>query len=275
MPVNTLQLDAPGAGRHYSARRTVRLSDVLPSGQARLDALARYLQDIASDDGHDAGIDSDLAWVVRKTIAELRRRPRLDEQLDLNTWASGSGARWAARRTTISAAGEPIVEAAALWVCVDVETLRPARLSERFWTMYGEAVEDRPVSSRLTHADPPAALVPGARAWPLRITDFDVLDHVNNAVTWAAVEDELGRLAPGAAIRRAEVEYREAMDRTDGIGIVSQVTAGIVHIWLMAEGAGGAAGAGERAPGTAAAGTAAARNPAAGTVLASAHVELV
>jgi len=251
MPVNGLQLDQPGAGRRYSGRRTVRLSDVLPSGQARLDAVARYLQDIASDDGHDAGIDTDLAWVVRKTIAEVHRRPRLDEQLQLITWASGSGARWAARRTTLAAGGEAIVEAAALWVCVDLTTLRPARLSERFWTMYGQAVADRPVSSRLTHPDPPGDLVSGARPWPLRISDFDVLDHVNNAVTWEAVEDELGRLAPGASIHRAEVEYREPMDRTDGIGIVSQVTDGVVQIWLVGVAA-----------------------PAPGTVLASARVDL-
>ena len=240
MPVNGLQLDAPGAGRRYTGGRTVRLSDVLPSGRARLDAIARYLQDIASDDGRDAGIDSDLAWVVRKTIAELRRRPRLDEQLDLVTWASGSGSRWASRRTTMSAGGEPIVEAAALWVCVDPARLRPAKLSERFWTMYGEAVEDRPVSPRLDHPDPPADLVARARPWPLRISDFDVLDHVNNAVTWAAVEDELGRVVPDDSIRRIEVEYREPMDRTDSFGIVSQVTDGTVQIWLVAAVAAGA-----------------------------------
>ena len=41
------------------------------------------------------------------------------------------------------------------------------------------------------------------------LADFDTAGHVNNAVHWAVVEDELagGRLAAG----RAEVEYQRAI----------------------------------------------------------------
>ena len=63
MTANGVALVAPGAGRRFVATRRVRLGDVLPSGDARLDAIARYLQDVAADDGHDAGIDSHLVWL--------------------------------------------------------------------------------------------------------------------------------------------------------------------------------------------------------------------
>ena len=91
------------------------------------------------------------------------------------------------------------VEAAALWVCVDAATLRPARLSERFWRIYGEAAGGRTVSSRLVHPEPrrPARSRRG-RPWPLRLADLDLFDHVNNAATWAAVEDHWLRVAPAA-----------------------------------------------------------------------------
>lgn len=216
----------------------MRLGDVLPSGLARLDAIARYLQDIASDDSRDAGIDADLglAWVVRKTVVEFMRRPSLGEALELVSWGSASGARWAERRTTITSGGQRVVEAAAVWVCVDVATLRPARLPPRFWAIYGDAVEDRTVSSRLRHPEAPAELMATARAWPLRLADLDVLDHVNNAISWAAVEEEVDRIAPTAVIERAELEYRQAIDRCRGIEVVSQVEGRAVQVWLAAEG---------------------------------------
>ncbi len=154
------------------------------------------------------------------------------------TWASGSGARWAERRTTISVAGEPIVESASLWVCVNVKTMRPARLPEHFWTMYGEAVDGRVVSSRLNHPVAPGAssAMPTPRRWPLRVTDFDVLGHVNNAVMWAAVEDELDRIGVDGRLVRAELEYREPIDRSHDISVASQTSEDLVHVWLSAQG---------------------------------------
>ncbi len=224
------------AGRRFTATRLVRLGDALESGEARLDAIARYLQDIAADDGRDAGIETHVAWLVRKTMIGFGRRPRLGEQLDLVTWASGSGARWAERRTTISAQGEPVLEAASIWVCVDVATRRPARIPARFWAVYGEAVHDRTVSSRLTHPDLPVDPPPGQRRWPLRVADFDVLGHVNNAATWAAVEDEIDRVAPGRRLVSAELEYRGPIDRSHEATLASQVAGEGMNVWLAGQG---------------------------------------
>jgi acyl-ACP thioesterase len=213
---------------------------VLPSGGARLDALARYLQDVATDDGVDAGIDPDLGWVTRKTVLLIRRRPTTGQQLHLTTWASGAGSRWAERRTTITVKGEAVVEAAALWVCIDLATSRPAKLSERFWRMYGDAVGGRTVPSRLGHPNPPPGLLGRARRWPLRLADFDMLEHVNNAATWTPIEDELLRVAgPLAVVRWVELEYRVPIDRGDAIALLSQVdeSSATARVWLVAEGA--------------------------------------
>ena len=198
-----------GPGRRFAQDRVVRSGDVLPSGQARLDALARYLQDVANDDGIDAAIDPDLAWVVRRTTMQLVHRPRYRQELGLVTWASAAGSRWAERRTTIRVGDRVAVEAAALWVCVDRATFRPARLSERFWEMYGAATDGHSVSSRLLHDGPPTGVGPG-RAWPLRLADFDVFDHVNNAATWVAVEDELARVAPAGRDDRAAADGKRS-----------------------------------------------------------------
>jgi len=224
-----------GPGRRFATSRLVRLGDVLPSGEARLDAIARYLQDIAADDGRDAAIDNHMAWLVRKTLLVVRRRPRLEEPINLVTWASGSGARWAERRTTIAVHGDPVVEVASLWVCVDLATMRPARLSERFWTMYGDAVGGRAVSSRLNHPDAPVQ-TDRERPWPLRISDLDLLGHVNNAATWAAVEDELSQACPAAVVRSAELEYRLPIDPSHQVELRSQVAPDSMRMWLVSDG---------------------------------------
>ncbi len=65
------------------------------------------------------------------------------------------------------------------------------------------------------------------------MTDFDVLEHVNNAASWAAVEDELARLAPGRVPRRAEIEYRAPVDRGDVVELCSVVTGDRIACWLM------------------------------------------
>jgi hypothetical protein len=47
----------PPEGRVFTHRDRVTLADVSPTGRARLDALARWLQDAAYDDAPDSGLD--------------------------------------------------------------------------------------------------------------------------------------------------------------------------------------------------------------------------
>jgi acyl-ACP thioesterase len=202
-----------------------------------LDAIARYLQDIAADDGRDAGIVDHMAWLVRKTILRIDRRPGLEEELELVTWASGSGARWAERRTTISVGGAPVIEAASLWVCVDLHTMRPSRIPDRFWIMYREAVGDRLVSSRLSLPDLPPEERIEPRPWPLRVTDLDVLGHVNNAATWAAIEDQFHQAGGGRGLIGADLEYRAPIDGSFATTVSSQIRGDVMHVWLTANGA--------------------------------------
>ena len=95
----------PTRGRVVTAERRVRLGDVDPTGRARLDALARYLQDVARDDSSSTDLENALGWVVRRTLIEVRSAPRLEEWLELATWCSGFGGRWAERGRVRSGPG--------------------------------------------------------------------------------------------------------------------------------------------------------------------------
>src|SRR3546814_13945934 len=78
------------------------------------------------------------------------------------------------------------VDGATIWVHMDLTSGRPSRIPAGFEEIYGEARGGRTVKARLQHPDPPVDAA--ARPWPLRFTDFDVLEHVNNAAYWEAVE---------------------------------------------------------------------------------------
>ncbi|HEY1734060.1 MAG TPA: acyl-ACP thioesterase domain-containing protein, partial [Acidimicrobiales bacterium] len=73
----------PGRGRVFTAGRRVRLGDALPSGRLRLDALARYLQDVAADDVAEAGFPDEARWVVRTTHVEVHTWPVYDEAIEV------------------------------------------------------------------------------------------------------------------------------------------------------------------------------------------------
>ncbi|HEV2310670.1 MAG TPA: acyl-ACP thioesterase domain-containing protein [Acidimicrobiia bacterium] len=217
----------PAAGRRVTRERVVRLGDVTNRGRARLDALAGYLQDVAADDVDDAGLVG--AWVLRRLVLALGEPPGYRDLVELTTFCSGTGSRFAERRTTLTVAGRVAVEAVALWVYVD-EVGRPARLRDWFFDSYGEAAAGRRVRSRLHHPPPPDDAT--VRAWPLRISDVDVLDHVNNAASWAAVEDELGRRHPDRTPARAEMEYRRPVDLDEVIELRTSEAADGLACWL-------------------------------------------
>ncbi len=219
------------AGRAFTGTRRVRWGDADRHGRLRLDALARYLQDVANDDSRDAGFDPMAAWVVRRTVIDVVVPPRLGEVIDLTTFAGGLGSRWAERRTTIRGADGGHVETASLWIFMDPVSGRPARLTEEFHRLYGVAADGRKAQSRLLHAARPDDVE--RRAWPLRSVDHDRLGHVNNAATWAPVEDELDRR--GLVPVRAEIEYRDAIEPDDPVEVAAADVDGELHVWITVD----------------------------------------
>jgi acyl-ACP thioesterase len=220
----------PEKGRRYSHCRTVRLGDVTASGRLRLDALARYLQDVAGDDVRDAGIDA--PWVMRRLALDIGTLPRFGDRVELVTFCSGMGGRWAERRTTLSVDDDVSVESAAIWVYVDARTGRPIPLEDWFFDIYGESARGRRVSGHL-RLPPPAD--PSRRPWPLRVSDVDVLGHVNNAAHWEAVEEALAAVPDRRSMVAAELEHRAAIDPGETVELLTTDGGGTLSVWLTCE----------------------------------------
>jgi acyl-ACP thioesterase len=223
-------LPAPASGRTFSAERMVRLADVDPDGELRFDAVARYLQDVASDDAFDAALSNAMGWVVRRTLIRVDHPAAVGERLRLTTFCTGSGRSWAERRTSLVGEHGASMDAVSLWIQVDPDSGRPSRLGHDFVRIYGESAGGRMVSPKLAlPARPPDHAE--RQNWAYRRADLDQFGHVNNAAHWSAVEEVLQR---GGVTRRGvgEIEFVTPADAGD----LAELLVDHDMIWVVAHG---------------------------------------
>ncbi|WP_081615211.1 acyl-[acyl-carrier-protein] thioesterase [Dietzia sp. UCD-THP] len=196
----------PSAESGFSTSRTVRTGDVDPRRRLRLDSIARYLQDVAGDDLEFTGhARTDPYWIVRRTVIDVIEPITWPATVHLHRWCSGLSTRWANMRVRLTAdpqagpddAGtrpDGLVETEAFWINVNAEGV-PARISnEGFATLSASTQDHRLRWAAMTEPLPteaPGRDLPVDRPHVLRSTDFDLLQHLNNAAYLDAVEDEL------------------------------------------------------------------------------------
>lgn len=223
-------LPVPARGRVFSGSRVIAGTDVTPGGRLRLDALVRYLQQIAEEDVLSAGLALPYDWLVRKYTIVIRGYPARGDRVEMRTFCSGTGPRWAERSTTLNGpGGASLIQARGVWVAVTQPDGRPCAPGEEFHHVYGEAAQGRQVSARLTHSGPPEGIA--ARDWPLRASDFDIAGHVNNAVHWAAVEDVLTGVDWLPVF--AEMEYRSPILPGEPVRVAVSEEPAQLRVWLL------------------------------------------
>jgi acyl-ACP thioesterase len=188
--------------------------------------MARYLQDVATDDWSDSGLDPDETWVVRRTVVRVAdggRWPVLGDLVAITTWCGGIGPAWAERRTDLEVDGGLTVETVALWIPLDASG-RPVRLGPAFHAVYGEAAGGRRVSERVPTAPPVTEAE--RRPWPIRRADLDIVGHVNNAAVWAAVTE-----VAGGPVASAALTHHRPVEDGQAVTLVTEPG----RMWLMTD----------------------------------------
>ncbi len=198
---------APERGRTFTQAVRPGLADCAPSGRMRLDALARWVQDVAYADVEEAGVANHAVWVVRRTRIRVERFPRFGEPFTALTFCSGLGRMWAERRTAITpeAGAGADVQAISLWVHLDPASRRPTPLTDVELAAYREAAGERHVTARLRH--PARGASTSSRTWTFRATECDLAGHINNAAYWQPLEEKL-LAGPDPERVDAEIEFR-------------------------------------------------------------------
>ncbi len=195
---------APAAGRVYETDAVPGVADAGGDRRIRIDAIARWLTDLAHADLRDAGFREQGVWVIRRMRVRVEEFPRWPHGFRMRTFCTGLG-RFTAERRTSSDGGVGRVAAVTLWVWLDAEQLRPKRFPADFVEVYAEGTNGRHPHTRLRHPDPPDGAQ--RRPWVFRATDMDVAAHVNNSHYWAPVEEEL--VGRDVGVFDAEIEFRD------------------------------------------------------------------
>lgn len=181
----------------YQKPLDIRTSETDFTGCMRPGALLTAFQEAAEHHamrlgcGFEVMMERKEAWVLTRLQMEVRRYPRMGEQVSLSTWPAASRRGLFPRYYTVTdAQGGMLAMASSLWVVLDLNTRR--------MTAPGEIADMMPDNSAIT---PPLALPGGVR----RIegeeavsfkepaySDLDVNGHVNNTryVDWLC--DALG-----------------------------------------------------------------------------------
>ena len=204
------------AGRRTVVRRAAARPprDMDAQGRVRLDAVARFLQDIAIDDVQETGWGMpEHLWFVRRIRLEVREPLLHDRELELVTWCSGVASIAAGRRWSVTGdrgrAGRGRQR-------LDPPRPRSAAGADR---VVRRLCRGRRGPHGLDAARAAVRRGSGtATRWELRSTDVDLHGHVNNAVYWQALEGALGPEAATQLVARARLPRPDRSRRSARAG---------------------------------------------------------
>ncbi len=154
--------------------------------------VARILEQAAAQHAAALGVGigdlrkSGRAWMLVQLGILARRWPDPGETLDVLTWPSRrtAGARAWREFEIRSGSGEPLVEAASVWLIVDLERRRPVRLPRFLLEL---DFPDKETAVRLAPPPEPPLHQPGHFRRTVEPSDLDINNHVNNGkwLEWA------------------------------------------------------------------------------------------
>jgi len=171
----------------------LRAGDVDRLGRLRLDGVVRYMQDMGQDHLREKGYDDvHPLWIVRRSMVDMIGPIEFKDTLRLRRWCSGASNRWCEMRVRIEGRRGGLIESEAFWINFNRETQGPARIADDFMGALLCTTE----VNRLRWK---AYMKAGSREdadeiweFPIRVSDIDLFDHVNNSVYWKVVEEYLG-----------------------------------------------------------------------------------
>ena len=134
----------------YSYSDRVSYSEVGADLKLTYFGLVNYMQDCSCFHSDDVGVGVDYlssisrGWFVTNYQIHINRLPKYLERIKITTYPYQVKGMMAHRLYTItSESGEVLVYADSLWVLMDLENLRPARINEKIAEAYPEDA-DRP-----------------------------------------------------------------------------------------------------------------------------------
>lgn len=162
-------------------------------GKAPVTSILRFLQETAYNHafklgwGYEQLQENKTFWVLSRILIKMKRYPAWRERIKVHTWGTGVEGLFAYRDFQVLDGQENVIGgASSAWLVLDMERRRPQRLNDTELARMSEhfpserALGERPGKIRI-----PSDAQPG-RSFPVRYSDLDLYNHVNNAkyVQW-------------------------------------------------------------------------------------------
>ncbi|MFR9753277.1 acyl-[acyl-carrier-protein] thioesterase [Nocardia sp. 004] len=234
----------PQEGIGFASAWPVRAGDVDPYNRLRFDAVARYLQDIAWENAYKTFFhQTDPDWIVRRTVIDVIRPILWPDDIQLLRWCSAMSTRWTNMRVRITGGNGGLIETESFWINLSESTGMPARISDEGLAHLARTAGEHRLRWRpyLTDNTPPESDVD--LPFPVRATDIDQYNHLNNAFYWQAVEQflvEYPKLL--ARPHRAVIEYVAPVLAREHVSVRSRYEPGdrtgqpVLRLWFVVGG---------------------------------------
>lgn len=203
----------------YEYDSRVRLSEVDQNRKMTLNAVLNHFQDCSTFHSEDLGVgiafleERKRMWVLSSWKIVVYRYPELAEHIRVGTWPYEFG-KMTGRRNFQLLDGQGQVAACAdtLWVFMDTERMRPARLDEEISSAYtlGTGLD---LGGETGHIPVPEQMEAG-EPFLVHVSHLDVNRHVNNG-QYVQMASEY--LPEGFTIHQMRAEYKKSAMLNDRI----------------------------------------------------------
>ncbi|MBO5561520.1 MAG: hypothetical protein J6A07_07680 [Firmicutes bacterium] len=214
------------------------LSDINSKKQVKNKALLRFFENVAgrhSDSLHNGLndiIDTGRSWVLLEWRLKVLDRPVYGEKLEVCTWVRNSTKLYSYRDFEIWSGGVKKVIGSSKWILVDINTLRPIKLTDELLDVYkpepdknvfGEAEFDKVKEPEAYESE---------RAFAIRKSDIDINGHVHN-LNYIDMAEEI--LPDDSEYDHVDIVYKKEIKYGDIIKIMSDLQDDGVFVKICTE----------------------------------------
>jgi len=209
--------------------RKIDYAEVDADFNQNLGAFFKLIQEAAVIHSEKVGYDSRTlldrgeVWILNALEAEIYRYPRLCEEVRVETWHKQSKGFRAFRDFCVYAGDEKLAAASSLWLYFDIQRKRLTRVPAETGAVYTSETENA-LDGSLQSWKPMDTFTPEFETdLCVRHSDFDPLNHVNNAVYLDYLETLAARFGDHQRpVTGFRIQYKKEIDRS-----VTRITAGL------------------------------------------------
>src|ERR1700751_4425170 len=214
----------PDTGYVYQTGWRLATSDIDEHKKLRLDGVARYIQEVGAEHLGDANLaDVHPHWIVLRTVIRVLKPIEIPTEITFRRWWAALSPRWCNMRVQLEGSDGGRIETEGFWICMNKDTLTPSRFTDDCMALFGSTTDHHRLKWRPWLTEP---IVDGCiieTPFPLRRTDIDLFEHVNNTIYWHGVHEILGQTPElEGAPYRAVLEYRNPIKFGESVTICSQ-----------------------------------------------------